>query len=354
MKPTVFIHTNHRQYVGAVVSAHSMRRHSKNPNRFDVRIINHQDYSFFTGYEGKPYLRDGVERNWRNDDLQSFTPLRFMPPELMGYQGRAVVVDPDVFAVADILDLLERDMAGKAIMCRTRSGTKRLNAGNYASSVMLLDCAKLSHWQVEKQFAELFAFERDYRKWINLQYEDPDSIGPFEPEWNDFDHLSARTKMVHNTKRMTQPWKSGLPADFIPAETFTLFPPIGWLMRARRKLFGDYGLLPNYRRHPDNAQENLFFGLLRECLEQGLVTEAQLREEMRQNHVRHDAFEVIERVPPLAASSQGTRLSGLSGRTGPVPSRLPAPGHRTAVAAALPGRAGRAKRRGLRRSSGAE
>ena len=26
-----------------------------------------------------------------------------------------------------------------------------------------------------------------------------------------------------------------------------------------------------------------------------------LREEMRQNHVRHDAFEVIERVPPLAA-----------------------------------------------------
>jgi hypothetical protein len=26
-----------------------------------------------------------------------------------------------------------------------------------------------------------------------------------------------------------------------------------------------------------------------------------LREEMRENHVRHDAFEVIERTPPLAA-----------------------------------------------------
>ena len=98
--------------------------------------------------------------------------------------------------------------------------------------------------------------------------------------------------MVHNTRRKTQPWKSGLPVDFIPAETNRLFPPIGWLMRARRKLFGDYGLLGSYIAHPDRNQENLFFGLLRECVEQGIVTPEMLREEMRQNHVRHDAFEV--------------------------------------------------------------
>ena len=97
---------------------------------------------------------------------------------------------------------------------------------------MLLECAKLRHWQVEKQFRELFTFERDYRKWINLQYEDPSTIGPLEPEWNDFDRLTEQTKMVHNTRRKTQPWKSGLPVDFIPAETNRLFPPIGWLMRA--------------------------------------------------------------------------------------------------------------------------
>ena len=137
-------------------------------DQFDVKIIEHKDYPFFEQYEGREYLRDGVKRHWRNDDLQSFTPLRFMPPELMGYQGRAVVVDPDVFAVGDVYELLTRDMAGKAIMCRTRSGTTRLNAGNYASSVMLLDCAKLTHWRVEEQFAELFTFERDYRNWINL------------------------------------------------------------------------------------------------------------------------------------------------------------------------------------------
>ena len=29
------------------------------------------------------------------------------------------------------------------------------------------------------------------------------------------------------------------------------------------------------------------------------MTPEMLREEMRQNHVRHDAFEVLERTPPL-------------------------------------------------------
>lgn len=107
--------------------------------------------------------------------------------------------------------------------------------------------------------------------------------------------------MLHNTRRMTQPWKTGLPIDWRPAEKFRLFPPLGWLMRARRQLFGEYALLGHYRRHPDVKQEQLFFGLLRECLEQGIVTEEMLRQEMEQNHVRHDAFEVLERTPLLAA-----------------------------------------------------
>jgi hypothetical protein len=107
--------------------------------------------------------------------------------------------------------------------------------------------------------------------------------------------------MVHNTRRKTQPWKTGLPVDFLPAEHFKLFPPIAWALRARRKLLGEYAMLGHYSRHPDDKQEALFFGLLRECVENGTVTPEMLEEEMRQNHVRHDAREVMERVPPLAA-----------------------------------------------------
>ncbi len=300
MRPCVFIHTNHKQYVGALVSAYSMRRNSQHADKFDVKIIHTKDYPFLRRHEGEEYLRDGVRRNWRYDDLQSFTTLRFMPPELMGYQGRAVVVDPDVFAVGDVFELLSRDMAGKAIVCRPRRGTHaRAAGGYYNSSVMLLDNARLTHWKVEEQFEAMFRFERDYRRWITLGYEDPATIGELEREWNDLDHLDARTKMIHNTHRKTQPWKTGLPVDFIPAERFRPFPPLAWVMRMRRRLFGDYGLLGRYQPHPDKNQENLFFGLLKECLEQGIVSEEQVREEMRQNHVRHDALEVIARVPPL-------------------------------------------------------
>ncbi|HFD92693.1 MAG TPA: hypothetical protein ENJ22_05330 [Gammaproteobacteria bacterium] len=301
MEHCVFIHTNHKQIVGALVAQHALRRYSRHNDKFDVQIIHTRDYPFLREREGQEYLRDGVKRTWIYDDLQSFTPLRFMPPELMGYKGRAVVIDPDIFAVSDVWDLLSRDMGGKAIMCRMRAGPKGFIDRCWASSVMLLDCARLTHWRVEEQFNEMFELKRDYARWICLKLEPRDSIGVLEDEWNDFDKLSSETRMLHNTRRLTQPWKAGLPIDWRPAEKFRLFPPLGWLMRARRKLFGEYALLGSYRRHPDIKQEQLFFGLLRECLEQGTVTEEMLRTEMQQNHVRHDAFEVLEQTPPLSA-----------------------------------------------------
>jgi hypothetical protein len=299
-RPNVFIHTNHRQMLGALVSQYSMKRNSASPDAFDVHLIRHEDYPFFEAYEGREYLRDGASRVWLNDDLQSFTPLRFMPPELMAYQGRAVVTDPDVFAAGDVMELLSRDMQGRAIVCRPRSGAKRFE-GILATSVMLLDCGKLTHWDVRRQFDQLFERTLDYGDWIGLKKEDREQLGLFEHEWNDFDRLSEKTKLIHNTKRKTQPWKAGLPADYVPAEKFKFFPPLRWFLRARRSLFGDYAFVPDYRPHPDPRQEAFFFGLLRECVEKGIVTEDFLRSEMARNHVRHDAFEVLDRVQSLAA-----------------------------------------------------
>jgi hypothetical protein len=291
-RPGIFIQTNDKQSIGALVSAYSMRRNSAHADDFDVTIMRQEDYPFFQAQEGRPYIRHGVRRTWFNDDLQSFTLLRFLPPQLMGYRGRALVVDPDVFAVGDVWELLTRDMGGKAIMCR-RSKFKN---GAYASSVMLLDCAKLAHWQVERDFAALMAGKRDYHDWISLLLESPETIGVFEDEWNDFDRLTERTRMLHNTRRRTQPWKTGLPVDYTPTE-FT--PVIGKVMQLRRRLFGDHALLGRYARHPDRRQEAFFFGLLRECVETGIVGRNLLEEAMSRNHIRHDAVEMLSRVPPL-------------------------------------------------------
>lgn len=297
MKPTVFIQTNDRQMVGALVSAYSLHRNSRHADRFEVRIMRQEDHAFFQAREGQTFLRGREHRVWRNDDLQSFTPLRFLPPELMAYDGRAVVIDPDIFAVGDIYELLSRDMQGKALMCRARPGHNG-RPDYLASSVMLLDCGRLTHWRCEAQFNELFAFERDYLDWIELTLEPRETIGLLEAEWNDFDRLTERTRLLHNTKRRTQPWKTGLPVDFVARADRMGLSPWSWVKFAKRQVLGD----ERYKRHPDPRQEQFFFGLLRECVEKRLVTEDFLRAEMRRNHLRHDALELLDRTPTSVAA----------------------------------------------------
>ncbi|MFT4613928.1 MAG: hypothetical protein ACI9NT_001070 [Bacteroidia bacterium] len=279
--------------LGAIMSRFSLQKRSAHADKFDVRLIEVKDYPCMREKEGQMYRRDGEMRPWLNDDLQSFTPLRFTPPQLMNYTGQAVIMDPDIFAIGDIWDLLSRDMRGAAVMCRPKSGRKG-RKGAWASSVMLLDCAKLQHWQFEQNFAEMFEpVKRDYMDWVSLKLEDRNTIAPLENEWNDFDNLTENTKLLHNTKRKTQPWKTGLSIDYRPADTFQLFPPRHWLRRGRRALFGDYRFAGTYDAHPDPAQEAFFFGLVREALDDGVVTAQMLRDEMDQGHLRHDALELI-------------------------------------------------------------
>ncbi len=287
MRPTVFIHTNPKQIVGAKVAEHALRRNSRDPSRFDLRILHTSDFPALARFEGRHYLREGQQATWRNDDLQSFTPLRFAVPEQMGFAGRAVVTDPDVFALGDINELCERDMGDAAVLARRMDGDFRRPL-QWASSVMLLDCARLSHWHWEADFEQCFEGRRDYRDWMWLLLEPPGSVAPLESVWNDFDRLAPDTRMLHNTHRRTQPWKTGLAADFTVHGT-TLHSRAGiWLRRLTGSGNG------RYKRHPDPAQEHLFFSLLGECLDQGSVTPRLVEDEIARGHIRRDSFACIE------------------------------------------------------------
>ena len=82
-RPHIFIQPNNKQSIGAIVSAYSMKR-SPNADKFDVTIMQQEAYPFFSRREGQSYMRHGVQRVWHENDLQSFTLTRFMPPKLMG------------------------------------------------------------------------------------------------------------------------------------------------------------------------------------------------------------------------------------------------------------------------------
>jgi hypothetical protein len=276
----VFIQANDRQMLGAKIAAYSYRRNSAAPDSFDVRIMDTRDVPRLM-QPAQAILRNGFIREWDPDDLQSFTPLRFAPPSLMGFEGRAVVTDPDCFGVGDVAELFNRDMVGKPILAVTRPGHND-NPEYIATSVMLLDCAKLKHWDFDRLLDDLFARKFDYVPWMQLKLEDRLTIGFLEPEWNSFDKLTPGTKILHTTKRRTQPWKTGLPVDYTLREQG----PWDVLRRMWRR---------KYEQHPDRNQEAFIYSLLAEMVDEGIVTKDELVHEMAANHIRHDSFELIDR-----------------------------------------------------------
>ena len=283
MKPAVIIHTNDKQRLGALVSAHSFRRNAVDPDAFDVRIVDLRNYPELQ-VPGRSFLRGGHRREWDPDDLQSFTPLRFAVPDLMGHDGLALVVDPDIFAVADAAELFRRDLQGKAIWCVPRPNHNN-NPDYLATSVMLLDCARLPHWRFAEDLAKLWAGELDYIDWIELRREDRSTIGLLEPEWNDFDRLTPATRLVHNTKRRTQPWKTGLPVDYTLREG-----GLNQILRPFKRL-----LTPRYTPHPDANQEAYFYALLAEALDCGSIGRADVERAVQLGHVRPDSPALIDR-----------------------------------------------------------
>jgi hypothetical protein len=181
-------------------------------------------------------------------------------------------------------------MGGKAVFCRGLPAEKGGGEARWASSVMLLDCARLTSWRWDEHIDAMFAGTLDYKPWIQLADQDPLTIGKLPEVWNSFDRLEPATRLLHLTERLTQPWKTGLPVNFN-----TNFQ--GRAGRIRHWLRG-HGLLGGERKfqpHPDPRQEAFFFGLLKECLDTGQVSADYVRRAVASQDVRPDAFELLAR-----------------------------------------------------------
>jgi hypothetical protein len=266
-----------------LVSKFTLENTTKYRDRFRVEILNVDDMSRFVDFHGKTYLRDGKKLSFDRNDLQSFTLARFMPPEILNYKGRCIAIDPDVFSVQDIYPLFELDLQGRSIACR------RYNK-DWASSVMLLDCSKLTHWRIDDILLKLRMREIDYQILMTLAYEE--SILELDAAWNSFDHLDENTKLLHNTNRRTQPWKTGLRRDFVYYKKVN--PLLGFVSRVGVDFL--LGRQPHgYVKHPDPNQETFFFCQLACALAQGYVTPEFLCREIQRRHVRPDLFKVLSR-----------------------------------------------------------
>ncbi len=278
MKREIFIQANHKQLLGAKIAKFAMEtRGQAKEYGIPVSIMNVEEKPTYLEYVGMTYKRGNETRIHDPNDLQFFTLSRFMPPELMEYEGQAVVIDPDIFALADIQELFETDLQGATIAACPKKHA-------WDTSVMLLDCAKLQHWNLRHILEGLKNGSEDYRDWMQLKKE---SVTPLSRVWNSLDELTAETKMLHTTNRLTQPWKTGLPIDFTLGTIPKLFGivPRFWVRQQT-----------HYLPHPDTKIEALVLSLFKEAVQAGAITHSEIGDAVFSGDIRNDIFKKFEHL----------------------------------------------------------
>lgn len=287
MKKTVYIHTNNKQRLGGKLAKFAIEKNLTD-KEIKVEILNVDELQEFKDFSGKEYLRNGKAIKYDTNDLQSFTLSRFMPPELNNYEGRAIVIDPDIFSINDISPLFNMDLENYSLACCAKKDA-------FDTSMMVMDCTKLKNWNTKNILQDLADKKTDYVEQMGLkkQIKDfPNSIKIVSRLNNNLDVLTNDTVFLHTTNRITQPWSTGLPIDFKrndPGKFFGLIPKLPFL-----KLAGKWP--STYQQHPDKNIEIYFLMLVKEALAADIITNEEMQTEVDLKRLRTDIFEKLSTV----------------------------------------------------------
>lgn len=270
----IFIQSNRKQLLGAKVAKYALETYGQaKVYGIPVSIIEVESLPEFKDFVGKPYRKNYAPYTF--DDLQSFTLTRFMPPSLLQYKGTALVIDPDIFALADIAPLIRMNLGNAAVAaCRKNP---------WDTSVMVLDCKQLRHWDVPQMLHDIAHGIRRYEDIMALRNESA-QITELSRDWNSLDELGENTKMLHTTNRLTQPWRTGLPIDF----TFNPPPKIfGWIPRFWVRQPRTYQL------HVDRNIESIVLQLFASAFRAKAINRAEVESAIKSSDIRPDFLEFI-------------------------------------------------------------
>jgi Glycosyl transferase family 8 len=160
----VFVGFDERQAEAAAVTEFSIREHASIP--VDITLLG----------AGRPPIE-----TFQKTATTAFTYCRFLMPHLRQYEGRAFFCDCDVLVLGDIAELAEYDMDGCAVMV-VRHQFKQQDRPRSWSSVMLMDCSKLTNWT--PSYVQT-ASDDELMRFRSLQDHE---IGNLPPQW----HVMAR------------------------------------------------------------------------------------------------------------------------------------------------------------------
>ncbi len=191
----IAIGTQTNQYIGQKVLEYTIRKHTK--EAVDIR------------YPTQIAPRRGGTK---------FGFVRFQVPELFGFKGKAIYMDADQLVFSDVRELIDALDSDHAI------GVVRHIFGTFAgqpvaerneTSVMVLDCEKLSDWKSDVIFenvvrndTKLEPGQIHYRDFMRLAWVDQELIQEIDNRWNHYNVINDETKLVHFSHVRDQPWKT--------------------------------------------------------------------------------------------------------------------------------------------------
>jgi hypothetical protein len=279
LKLEIFIQANNKQLIGAKVAQAAIMRNSK----ILPRILNVDNIEGL-GLENLNYKRGGSWTRLDLKDLQSFTLVRFLPPTLMNFEGFALVIDPDIFALNNLSDLFDliNTQDFSVLACEKK--------GFFDSSVMLINNSNFpKEYSWENIVVKLKNGSLDYVDLMSLNL-DNINVKNLDRRFNSLDEISNDTIFLHTTNRLTQPWKTGLKVDFTrnnPGKYFNLVPKNMVL-----KILGKYP--SRYIGHPSPEIEKLFFKLANWAIQEGYLSIEEVNQAIEDGAVRRDFLKFIK------------------------------------------------------------
>lgn len=186
----VWVGTDQRMAAAELTLAYSLRKHASRP------LVIHWMRAGDPGWtwKGQPALPyPGDKSQWATQ----FTCHRYAIPELMGFAGKAVYLDVDMVAFADIADLIRLPLSPKPWGCNV--------AGR--DDVSVIDCSRFDvpWWPRLDAMRDSGWTKRRYKELLTQH----DYYARVVPEaWDSLDRYQAgTTKLLHFTRMETQPWK---------------------------------------------------------------------------------------------------------------------------------------------------
>ena len=201
----VFIGSGEASRIERKVLMYSLRKHAKDD--IDIYVFN-GTHNTVEPPQGDPFLAP-LSLTAKYANVTEFSNYRFLIPQLCNHEGRAIWLDSDMLALADINELFRTPMNEAAILAR-KDAYGRSTESRWGLSVALIDCSRVS-FDMDRCMAEIqqgdYSYTDLHQMTAAFQRHHPVSLGELDPHWNVFDRCDRQTKLIHYTNLFTQPWK---------------------------------------------------------------------------------------------------------------------------------------------------